>query len=438
MKIGIFTIGTHGDVRPFAAFGRHLRTLGHRVTIVTSDRHRAVIDYAGLEHVAIEADFAELMARKHALVDGGNQSKIGREVARSMKHWMPRWAEQGMDATRDADIVLGSGSGTVLGGAIAEKRGLPFVQAQFMPLTPSRHIPPLWPVFRHRLPGPANLAFSHAMRLAVWRVMAEPSQAIREALELAPFPWRGPWYSREQRARPTPVLYAFSRHLQPQPLDWPEERAAVVGFWSLDQAQDWTPPPALSDFLSAGRRPIYVGFGSMLAGSSESLTQLVLEAIRRSGRRAIVATGWGALQNTGAVVQDDVLFIDNVPHDWLFPRVSIAVHHGGAGTTAAAARAGLPQVVAPFVADQFFWAWRLKRLGLNPTLLDRKKMTAADLALAIGLADSESARLTALRLGGLIRAEDGVANAIRALERWGILPDATEPSRSPRGASTPS
>lgn len=432
MKISIFTIGTHGDVRPFAAFGRHLRAHGHRVSIVTDDRHRALIEGVGLEHVAIQSDYAELMARQHTLLDGGDQLKIGREVARAMKSWMPRWAEQGMDATRDADLVFGSGSGTVLGGAIAEKRGLPFVQAQFMPLTPSRHVPPVWPVLRRTLPGPANLAFSHAVRLAVWRVMAEPAQAIRAALELPPFPWRGPWYSRAQRARPTPVLYAFSRHLQPQPPDWPEERAAVVGFWPLDQAQDWTPPPALSAFLAAGPAPIYVGFGSMLASSSERLTQVVLEAIRRSGRRAVVATGWGALRNTeAAVLRDDVLFVDDVPHDWLFPRVSIAVHHGGAGTVAAAARAGLPQVVVPFVADQFFWAWRLKRLGLNPTLLDRKTMSGAGLALAIGLADTESARFTARRLGGLIRAEDGVANAVAALERWGMLPDEPVKRRQP-------
>ena len=211
----------------------------------------------------------------------------------------------------------------------------------------------------------------------------------------------------------------------------------MVGFWPLDQAQDWTPPPALRDFLSTGRPPIYVGFGSMLAGSGERLTELVLEAIRRSGRRAIVATGWGALQNTGAAVQDDVLFVDNVPHDWLFPRVSIAVHHGGAGTTAAAARAGLPQVVVPFVADQFFWAWAAEQPGTEPDPSrpqdhDRRGSGPGDRA-----GRPRDARHTALRLGGLLRAEDGAANAIRALERWGILPGETEPSRSPQGASTP-
>jgi UDP:flavonoid glycosyltransferase YjiC (YdhE family) len=431
MRICIFTIGTQGDVRPFAALGRRLRTLGHEVTIVTSDRHRALIDQAGLRHVAIESDFAELMAREQALLDSGNQLKVGRAVARAMTEWMPRWAEQGMDATQDADLVLGSGSGTILGDAVAEKRGLPFVQAQFMPLTPSRHIPPLWPVPRRALPGVANLALSHMLRVATWRLLAEPSQAIRKAFALSPFPWRGPWYSREQRVRPKPVLYAFSRHIQPQPVDWPEERAAVVGFWSLDQAQDWTPTPELRDFLAAGPPPIYVGFGSMLTGRTDSLTQVVLEAIRRSGRRAIVATGWGALQPRGADAPEDVLFIDNVPHDWLFPRVSLAVHHGGAGTTAAATRAGLSQVVVPFVADQFFWAWRLKRIGLSPMMLDRKTMTAQHLADAISLAGGESIGDSARKLGALVRAEDGVANAIEALERWGVLPRAMEPSRPP-------
>jgi len=422
MKISIFTIGTQGDVRPFAAFGRYLQAQGHGVTIVTSDRHRPLIDEAGLGHVAIESDFAELMAREHALMDTGNQWKVGREMGRSMAEWMPRWAEQGMDATQGADLVLGSGSGTVLGGAVAEKRGIGFVQAQFMPLTPSRHIPPLWPLPRRPLPGIANLTLSHALRLMTWRLFAKPSQGIRLALDLPPLPWRGPWYSREYRSRPRPVLYAFSRHLQPHPADWPRERATVAGFWFFDQAQSWTPPAVLSAFLEAGPPPIYIGFGSMLTGRTTSLTQLVLDAVSISGRRAIVATGWGGLQPPEIGRRDNILFIDNAPHDWLFPRVSLAVHHGGAGTVAAATRAGLPQVVVPFVADQFFWAWRLKSLGLNPMLLDRTAMTADNLATAIRQADRDGARTIAQAYGKLIRSENGMARALRALKSWKMLP----------------
>lgn len=422
MRIAIFTIGTHGDVRPFVAFGRHLQAQGHDVTIATSDRHRALIDQVGLRLAPIESDYATLMARERTLIEGGNQWKIAGSVASSMMAWVPQWAQQGMDATRGVDLVLGSGSGTILGAAVAERRGVPFVQAQFMPLTPSRHMAPIWPLPGMRLPGAANLALSHALRIAMWRILARPSNALRQALGLRAFPVLGPWYQREQRVRPQPILYAFSKHLQPQPADWLAERAAVVGFWSLDQGRGWTPPPPLRDFLDAGPPPIYVGFGSMLSGDQLRLTQLILDAVRRTGRRAIVATGWGAL---GAVeAPSDVLFVEDVPHDWLFPKVALAVHHGGAGTTAAATRAGLPQVVVPFLADQFYWAWRLERAGVNPVLLDRRTMTAQDLAEAISLAERESVRAKAVRLGDLLQAEQGMQNASDALARWGLLPPA--------------
>nr|WP_315381297.1 glycosyltransferase [uncultured Sphingomonas sp.] len=422
MRIAIFTIGTQGDVRPFAAFGRHLQAQGHDVTIATSDRHRALTDQVGLRLAPLESDYAALMARERALIDGGNQLKIAGSIASTMMAWVPQWARQGMEAARGADLVLGSGSGTILGAAVAERLGVPFVQAQFMPLTPSRHMAPIWPLPGMRLPGAANLALSHALRIAMWRLLARPSNALRETLGLRAFPLLGPWYERGQRVRPQPILYAFSKHLQPQPADWLPGRAAVVGFWSLDQGRDWTPPPALRDFLDAGPPPLYVGFGSMLSGDQQRFTQLILDAVRRTGRRAIIATGWGALESVQA--PPNVLFVKDAPHDWLFPRVALAVHHGGAGTTAAATRAGLPQVVVPFLADQFFWAWRLERAGVNPVLLDRRTMTAQDLADAISLASRERVRAAATRLGGLLQGEHGMENATQALERWGLLPAA--------------
>lgn len=426
MRIAIFTIGTHGDVRPFVAFGRHLQGQGHGVTIATSDRHRGIVEQLGMRIAPLESDYAALMARERALMESGNQLKMAGTVASTMMRWVPQWARQGMEAARGADLVLGSGSGTILGAAVAERLGVPFVQAQFMPLTPSRHMAPIWPVPGMQMPAAANLVLSHALRIAMWRILARPSNALRETLGLRPFPLLGPWYEREQRVRPQPILYAFSRHLQPQPADWSPGRAAVVGFWSLDEGRDWTPPKALQDFLDAGPPPLYVGFGSMLSGDQQRFTRLILEAVRRTGRRAIIATGWGALESAEA--PPDVFFLKEAPHDWLFPRVALAVHHGGAGTTAAATRAGLPQVVVPFLADQFFWAWRLKRAGVNPVLLDRRTMTAQDLADAMSLAAQERVRAAAARLGGLLQAEQGMENATLALERWGLLP-ATEPRR---------
>ncbi|SPL95553.1 UDP-glucose:sterol glucosyltransferase [[Actinomadura] parvosata subsp. kistnae] len=202
------------------------------------------------------------------------------------------------------------------------------------------------------------------------------------------------------------VLHAWSPHLLPSPADWPAA-ARPTGFWTLPPT-DWTPPERLARFLDDGDPPIYVGFGSSSSGDPEALTATVLEAVRLSGRRAVVATGWGALR--AGTEPDGVLVIEEAPHEWLLPRVALAVHHGGIGTVAAALRAGVPQVVRPFLGDQPFWAERLHRLGVAPAPVTGRRLTPAGLASAIEAA----AALTpaAQALGAKVRAEDGVATAV--------------------------
>jgi len=431
MKIVIFTIGTQGDARPFVGFGQRLQSQGHEVVIATAERHEALIVGGGLKHAAIRSDFADMMAREHAAMDAGNQIRLGRQMAQALCEWMPTWVAQGMEATQDADLIMGSGSGTALGGSLAEKRGIPFAQTQFMPLTPSRSIPPLWPSPRFKLPGALNLALTHTTRTLVWRLLSAPTAIMRQELGLKPFPWHGPWSPRVAFAERRYLLYAFSKYLQPQPTDWPSETIAVTGNWFYDQAKDWNPPAALEQFLQSGPKPIYVGFGSMLSGDPKAFTRTVLEGIRQSGQRAIVATGWGALDREAESAQDNVLFIDGAPHDWLFPRVAMAVHHGGAGTVAAAARAGLAQVIIPFVADQFFWSWRLKTIGVSPVMLNRKTLTPTSLATAIQQALTSNTATVAARLAPLIEAENGIDTAIAQLHRWGLLHDGPGPVTLP-------
>jgi UDP:flavonoid glycosyltransferase YjiC (YdhE family) len=142
---------------------------------------------------------------------------------------------------------------------------------------------------------------------------------------------------------------------------------------------------------------------------------MVVEALDISGQRAVLLGGWTDLG--GAGLPDTVLKVDSIPHNWLFPRVAAAVHHGGAGTTAASLRAGVPTVVAPFFADQPFWGWRVEQLGVGPKPVMRKNLTAAKLAAAIAQAvgDPEINRKAGV-LGEKIRAEDGVGSAVRAVE----------------------
>jgi UDP:flavonoid glycosyltransferase YjiC (YdhE family) len=201
------------------------------------------------------------------------------------------------------------------------------------------------------------------------------------------------------------------------PPDWGEE-IHVTGFWLLDSADDWAAPSGLMDFLQAGPPPVYIGFGSMSTRKPEETADLVVEALKRTGQRAILLSGWGGLQK--AALPDSVFMIESIPHSWLFPRVSAVIHHGGAGTTAAGLRAGVPSIVIPFFADQPFWGRCVEELGVGPAPIPRKELTAERLAKAVQAAVTDQAmRQRAADLGSKIQAEDGIGRAVEVIQEIG-------------------
>ncbi|MDQ2995642.1 MAG: glycosyltransferase [Chloroflexota bacterium] len=144
--------------------------------------------------------------------------------------------------------------------------------------------------------------------------------------------------------------------------------------------------------------------------------QIVLDALAETGQRGLLARGWGGLAATE--VPDNVQLIDAAPHDWLFPRTTAVVHHGGAGTTAAGLRAGKPTVICPFLGDQPFWGTLVHARGVGPEPIPQRRLTAARLAAAIHTAIQDSEiQQRAAALGARISAEDGVANAIAIIEQ---------------------
>ena len=199
----------------------------------------------------------------------------------------------------------------------------------------------------------------------------------------------------------------------------------MTGYWFFNQSQ-WRPSEALSEFLAAGPKPVYIGFGSMVSSNATWFTETVLAAIKKSGQRAVLASGWGGLAGEEGAQSEQIFFLRHAPHDWLFPRMSAAVHHGGAGTTAAAVRAGIPSVIVPFYGDQPFWARCLNRQGVAPPAVERKAMTADTLASALAATQHPAMIERAVALGNAVRVEDGVGEAVRYLREWGLLPAITE------------
>jgi UDP:flavonoid glycosyltransferase YjiC (YdhE family) len=210
----------------------------------------------------------------------------------------------------------------------------------------------------------------------------------------------------------TPSITLVSRYVIPRPQDW-DEHHRLTGFLFYDD-NDWRPPSDLLDFIAAGKKPVFVGFGSMHDDQPLETTCLILEALERSNQRAVLQRGWADLGQVDLPV--NVYRLDYAPHSWLFPKMAAVVHHAGAGTSAAALRAGVPSVPIPHSGDQFFWARRLHQLGAGTQSLPRGQLKVVGLASRItnAIADSQLKRAAA-DLGDKIRTEDGIARTISAI-----------------------
>jgi sterol 3beta-glucosyltransferase len=287
---------------------------------------------------------------------------------------------------------------------LADHLGIPFTPAYLMPITPTRALPgPLTP----NAPAALNRASYLPVQQMLWQTSRAGDAAVRRRLGLGRPPIFGPFGALERRGIPT--LYGFSAHVLPRPADW-EAHHHVTGYWFLSAPDGWAPPDDLARFLEAGPPPVYIGFGSMGNRDPEATTRLALDALLRSKQRGVLASGWGGLN--AADLPESVYMLKAAPHDWLFPRMAAVVHHGGAGTTAAGFRAGVPTIITPFFGDQPFWGARAAALGVGAAPIPRKRLTADQLAAAITRAVSDpTMRAKAAALGEQLRAEEGSARA---------------------------
>lgn len=410
MHIAIVSLGSRGDVQPYVALGQGLREAGHAVRILSHDNYKALVESQGLEFWAVRGD-AQAVAEGEAMraaLEKGNFVAITRETAKQAHRAAVHWAADGMAACRDVDLIVAGVGGLFLAIALGEKLNIPFLPAYLFPFTPTSAFPSvLFPPYRPQLKV-VNRASHHLVQQAMWQGFRSADGLMRSSvLDLPAAPFFGPFAA--ERLLRAPILYGFSPVVIPKPDDW-GAMVHVTGYWFLDEEPNWSPPPALEAFLQAGPPPVAIGFGSMTNRQPQETTDLVLQALARNGQRGVLLSGWGGLR--GAELPASVFMLDAVPHHWLFSRVAAVVHHGGAGTTAAGLRAGIPSVLVPYFGDQSFWAARVRALGVGPAAVPRRKLTAEGLAGAIQQAVSdETMRQRAGKIGALIRAEDGVGRA---------------------------
>ncbi len=415
MNIFIVTVGSRGNVQPYVALGKGLKEAGHDVTICTCSSFESFITEHGLNYGYMNDDFIKLVdseAGRKAMESGGNffgLIKTMLTLLKESKALTTKMLKDSWNAAKAAkpDIIIFHPK-SMAGSHIAEKLGIPAVIAVPVPL--------IVPTAESVAIGFPNLKLGGWYNKLSYRVLHKGYHTYDDLInefrqDVLGIGKLSKSTSPIQMAngKPIPVLYGYSELVSPRAKDW-TDTTHITGYWFLDRNDDWQPTVELNDFLEAGEKPVYVGFGSMAGRNPQRIANIVVDALQIANVRGIIATGWGGLDANN--LPESIFKIDKVPHEWLFPRVSAVVHHGGAGTTAAGLRAGKPTIVCPFLVDQFYWGERVYALGVGSTI-SQKKLTANKLAKAIkDVTTDRVIRANAETLGNKLGEEDGIRSAI--------------------------
>jgi sterol 3beta-glucosyltransferase len=399
MKILIPTIGSRGDVQPFIALAQGLVRAGHTVTLASHPVMRALVESHGVAFAPIGPDIdlaREVAAIRHKARNTAagliNAMRFGFDM-------LERSHEDILALCRGVDLVVVP-TAVAAGKNEAELLGLPYLSVTLMPWA----IPwddPQRPLFKRVVYGAIDGLISLVTTL--------PLNRMRKRQGLPPVGKEGFTSPRLNLVPVSPAVFP------PNPLWEPHHR--VVGFWLAEGPAEWQPPSELLAFLENGEPPLLVTLGAMSLGEEDARqsASLFVEAVQQAGVRAIIQ-GWeGGVKQLA--LPPSIFAAGALPHSWLMPRCAGVVHHGGFGTSSAALRAGVPALVIPHIADQFYWGQRVHELGVGPKPIPHTKLEVGRLAAAMKeLSQDEKLAAAASLLGEQIRAEEGVENAVRLIE----------------------
>jgi sterol 3beta-glucosyltransferase len=413
MKLVMLALGTRGDIQPYIALAEGFAAAGHDVKFVSDQAAAPLLAQRGMQGSLLSgslrvSDYVGEIFRYRR-----NPYKLMRLMAEVAAPLMANYLKEATDLLAGSDMIVTSSVAAPLGQAVVEKLRIPIYGASTVSLAPTLHLPPAFLPWPDLLPpGRITRGMHKIAQRLIWLGQRRTINAFRHAQRLAPLQ-----RPMELVGVPAyPQIFGFSPRVLPRPPDW-SANLAIAGYWYHRLDANYRPPPALEKFVASGPAPVYIGFGSTMDPDPEGLSRIVKTATERLGLRAVLSSGQGTLSTAAA--SEDVFILEEADYEWLFPRMAAIVHHGGAGTTGAAVRAGVPSVVVPYISDQPFWGWVLRQRGVAPRAIPRQKLTVDSLCWALRMATSDAdMRQRARNLGELVRAEDGVGKAVEAIELW--------------------
>ena len=413
MVITILTTGTRGDTQPYIALGLELKKAGHTVRIAAFENYETFVKSYGLDYYPIEGDVASVASSEEArdATKADNPLKLILSF-NTLKSFVVDVQKDFYHACSGSDAIVYH-PGAPIGYFAAQYLKIPGILATPFPMTPTKEYPALIFYNTVRLGKGFNVATHKLFERVMWFASSSAvKQFWTKEFGHPPEDFACPF--GKQNTRTNPTIISCSNHVFPRPDDWPEH-VKSTGYWFLDETSDWKPSAKLEDFIQKGTPPVYVGFGSIGDPTlAVETTALVIEALKISEQRGILATGWSGLSNIDNI-PENIFVLESAPHSWLFPRMAAVVHHGGAGTTAAGLGAGVPGIIIPHSNDQFAWGRRVFELGAGSKPIPRNKLTAEKLSEAIKSVLKKEIKDTARVLGMKIRCENGAKTAAKII-----------------------
>jgi len=411
MKISILTYGSQGDVAPFLSLAQGFFRAGHTVRFAGPEHFKSLLKNPEIEFFGFPGDPQQLV---QDLVDGAGSSRLGmvRVMGKFVVPLAVRVLEQARAACEDSDVIIHSFLLTSVGYELAREMGAADISCQLFPVF-SRTVEFQAPTFPDLPFGDPYRQLTHdAVTQIFWQGSRFLYKRVRRSnpqlspLTSWPFDAGNDWQ--------TPIFYGFSPSVIPRPRDWRDD-VHITGYWFSDDLGGWSPGKDLLDFLDGGPAPIAIVFGSTNTKKWGRIIKNIVEALTTCKQRGVIVGAEGQSLESSP----DVFLTDYVPYSWLFQRSSAVIHHGGAGTTGAGLRAGIPNMILPFTSDQPFWGNRVYSLGAGPKPIPAKNITAEKLSKAISLAlNDEGMRVQARSLGETISAEDGISRAVELTQKY--------------------
>lgn len=410
-RIAISTIGTLGDVLPYIALSMELKKHGYDVVLGAPANFKNLVSKHNIEFHSLGDSIQAFLT----------QPAFENIMSQNMFINLPAILAQGQDIiekagrkswrmSKGADAII-INLNTSFGIDIAEARNIPAIMSAFQPLNDTEEFP--YCAFSGPDLGPVFNRLTYTAANAQQAYYDLPRNKLRKSL-MGLKPRKKGGFFKDTQGENLTTLYAYSKHLSPRPHDWPQ-RAKITGFWRVKDQTNWQPSNEFQEFLAAGSKPIYIGFGSMPFGAKKN-TAILKKAIEMWGGRAVISKGWGGIEIDD--LPPAIFAIEKAPHDRLFPLMAGVVHHGGAGTTCAGLQAALPSFILPQTYDQPFWGNRVFELGCGPKPIALRKLTPTILYEALkDLDTNQTYRDNSQKLAKKLNSENGAQKAVEYIEK---------------------